>query len=325
MTTSLEPVRLALYCTGCMPGYHLPMFVGDTQGIFRRHGLDVQIMDPEPGPDNILAVDAGRYDLCLTSVAHFLNAKRREPANQARFVFMVARRTHMAAFVVAGRTTHDGRTITSHGDLKGATVIGNPDSALVREYVTLLGRIGVSPGACAPMPYEETTAGLIAGAGDVLPDFLNLLPKVEAAGGTANRIRVLPFYEAGVDVYGSGLVAGAKLREEKPEVLQRAVAALRESMIVTREEPTIGLEAFRTRLPLVNPDMAIADWQAGAPLIFGDGNDDQVGMMTDQTWRRTLDFFASAYGDPGVTDLAALRDTSFLGGSLELASPGEGK
>jgi len=63
MPTPLEPVRLAMYCTGCMPGYHLPCFAGLTQGIFRRHGLDVQIIDPDPGPDNILAVDAGRYDL----------------------------------------------------------------------------------------------------------------------------------------------------------------------------------------------------------------------------------------------------------------------
>jgi NitT/TauT family transport system substrate-binding protein len=302
-----------------MPGYHLPCFAGLTQGIFRRHGLDVQIIDPDPGPDNILAVDAGRYDLCLTSVAHFLNAKRRRPENQARFVFMVARRTHMAAFVVAGRVAQGGRTIVDHADLDGATVLGNQDSAFVREYVTLLGQIGGSPGPIVEMPYEDVIAGLVTGAGDVAPDFLNLLPKFEAAAsGTAARIRVLPFYQVGVDIYGSGLVASGELREQRPLVLDRAVTALREALITTREEPTAGLEALRTRLPMVNPDQALADWRAGEPLIFGGADDSQLGAMNDQTWQRTLDFFAGAYGDSGERELAALRDNSFLGEARDL-------
>jgi len=315
MPTPLESVRLAMYCTGCMPGYHLPCFAGIAQGIFRRHGLDVEIIDPEPGPDNILAVDAGRYDLCLTSVAHFLNAKRRQPAMEARFVFMVARRTHMAAFVVSGRVAHTGRAIAGHADLDGATVLGNADSAFVREYVTLLAHIGGSPGPVAEMPYEGVMAGLVTGKGDVAPDFLNLLPKFEAAAdGTTARITALPFYRAGVDIYGSGLVASGQLRDQRPLVLDRAVDALREALIATREEPTTGLQALRTRLPTVDSDQALADWRVGEPLIFGDGEDNQLGTMTDQTWRHTLDFFAGAYGDPGEIELAELRDNSFLGG-----------
>ncbi len=319
MPTPLEPVRLAMYCTGCMPGYHLPCFAGIAQGIFRRHGLDVEIIDPEPGPDNILAVDAGRYDLCLTSVAHFLTAKRRQPAIEPQFVFMVARRTHMAAFVVADRVAHSGQTIVEHADLDGASVLGNADSAFVREYAALLDQIGGSPGPIVEMPYEGVIAGLVSGAGDVAPDFLNLLPKFEAAAaGTAARIAALPFFRAGVDIYGSGLVASRQLREERPLVVDRAVDALREALIATREEPALGLEALRRRLPTVNPDQALADWRAGEPLIFGDGDDDLLETMSDQTWRRTLDFFANAYGDPGDIDLSALRDNSFLAGSPEL-------
>lgn len=319
MSTPLEPVRLAMYCTGCMPGYHLPCFAGLAEGIFRRRSLDVQIIDPEPGPDNILALDAGRYDLCLTSVAHYLNARRRRPAIEARFVFMVARRTHMAAFVVADRVAHGGRIIAEHTDLDGATVLGTPDSAFVCEYITLLGQIGGSPGPIVETPYEDVMAALVAGAGDVAPDFLNLLPKFEdAAEGTAARIRALPFYQAGVDIYGSGLVASGKLREERPVVLDQVVAALREALITTREEPTVGLEALRARLPMVNPDQALADWRAGEPLIFDGGDDSQLGTMSDQTWQRTLDFFKSAYGDPGEIDLSALRDSSFLGAPQEL-------
>ncbi|HWE13655.1 MAG TPA: ABC transporter substrate-binding protein [Solirubrobacteraceae bacterium] len=311
MPKPLEPVRLAMYCTGCMPGYHLPCFVGITQGIFRRHGLDVEIVDPEPGPDNILAVDAGRYDLCLTSVAHFLNAKRVEPAIEPRFVFMVARRTHMAAFAVADRIAATGRPIARHADLDGATVLGTGDSAFVREYVTLLDQIGCSPGAIVETPYEEVMSALVRGAGDVAPDFLNLMPKFAAAAGTAAHIVALPFYQAGVDVYGSGLVAGLELRTERPRVLQAAVDALREALMATREEPDLGLEALTERVPGVDRGQALADWRAGEPLIFGD-EDHELGSMNAGTWQRTLDYFAGAYGDAGDIDLDGLCDTSFL-------------
>jgi ABC-type nitrate/sulfonate/bicarbonate transport system substrate-binding protein len=304
-----------MYCTGCMPGYHLPCFVGITQGIFRRHGLDVEIVDPEPGPDNILAVDAGRYDLCLTSVAHFLNAKRLEPAIEPRFVFMVARRTHMAAFSVADRIAAHGRAIIEHADLDGATVLGVGDSAFVREYVTLLDQIGCSPGEIVETTYEEVMPALVRGDGDVAPDFLNLMPKFEAASaGTATRIVALPFYQAGIDVYGSGLVAGRELRRERPLVLQGAVDAMREALMATRDEPELGLEALTERVPTVDPGLALADWRAGEPLIFSD-EAHELGSMNAGTWQRTLDYFAGAYGDPGDVDVNALCDTSFLTGA----------
>ena len=314
MPDSPEPVRLAMYCTGCMPGYHLPCFAGNTAGIFRRHGLAVEIVDPEPGPDNILAVDAGRYDLCLTSVAHFLGAKRRRPEIASRFVFMVARRTHMAAFTVADRDAVNGRAIVDHSGLDGASVLGVPDSAFVREYVTLLDRVGCAPGPVVEVPYERTMAALVAGEGDVAPDFVNLWPKFEVAAGPATRILALPFHEAGVDIYGSGLVAGARLREQRPLVLDAAVAALREALIATRDDPTLGLGALAARLPEVDPALALADWQAGASLIFGDGHagERELGTMSAPVWRRTLAFFSDAYGDPGDVALEELCDDSYL-------------
>ena len=311
MSTTLEPVRLAMYCTGCMPGYHLPCFAGITQGIFRRHGLHVEMYDPEPGPANILAVDSGRYDLCLTSVAHFLNAKREQPEMDPRFVFMVARRTHMAAFVVAGRTAAHGRPIVEHADLDGASVLGNADSPFIGEYTALLGQLGYTPGPVVEMPYEDTMAGLVRGDADVAPDFVNILPKFQAAAGAAAEIVCLPFFEAGVDVYGSGLVAGRRLREERPEVLQNAIDALREAMIATREDPDLGLQALTDRVPTVNPDLARADWLAGEALIFGE-DDNALGAMSQPTWRRTLEYFSAAYGDPGEVDITDVADTSFV-------------
>lgn len=201
-------LRLALYCTGCIPGYHLPCFAGSARRIYERHGLNVEIVDPEPGPANALAVAAGAYDLCLTSVAHFLNAKREQPELGARFVFMLARQSHMAAFVVEGRLAAHGRPISTYADLDGASLLGERDSAFVSEYVTLMARLGGGPGPLVELPYGGIMLALAEGRGDVAADFVDLLPRFQAAADPLRvTIRALPFHEAGIDIYGSGLVA----------------------------------------------------------------------------------------------------------------------
>ena len=178
---TLHPVRLAMYCTGCIPGYQLPCFAGLTRDIFAAHGLGVTVLDPLPGPDNVRAVAAGERDFCLTSVAHFLAAKGAEPELGARFVFMVARQTHMGAFVVRGRPASHGRPIATHADLAGASLLGDPQSPFAREYDALLGLLGAARAPVVEVPYPEIELALAEGRGDVAADFVDLHPRFQAA------------------------------------------------------------------------------------------------------------------------------------------------
>ena len=58
-----ERMRVAQYCTGCIPGYQLPAYAGSERQVYDRHGLAVEILEPEGGPANIHAVGAGRFDM----------------------------------------------------------------------------------------------------------------------------------------------------------------------------------------------------------------------------------------------------------------------
>src|SRR5919204_19586 len=223
-----------------MPGYHLPLFAAAVDGIWERHGLNVELVDPYPGPANPRAAAMGRYDACLTSVAHFLRAAAEEPELAARFVTMVAQDTHMA--VLARRESG----IRDFGDLAGASVLGSPDKAFFREYETLLRHLGIERGPLVEVPYEDTMAALAAGKADVAADFLDLLPRFEAAGAD---VVTLPFRDAGIDVYGSGLVAGTRFIDERPEALRRLVGALREALEAAEDDAERALAALRERIP----------------------------------------------------------------------------
>lgn len=294
-----------------MPGYHLPYFTAAAIGLYDQHGLDVEIVDPEPGIENVRAVARGAYDACLTSVAYFLGAKDADPALPARFVFMVARRTHMAAFCVAGRATAAGRVPATFADLDGASVLGSADSPFVREYLGAAAALGIDTGPLVELPYDEVMDGLAAGRGDVAADYLDLLPAFESAAAPHGvEVRSLPFYSAGLDLYGSGLVVGDRLLVERPEAVRRLVAAVRGALELTRRTPRIGLALLSDRFPDAEEKRTLDGWRAGEPLIFGDG-DGAVGAMDEATWERTITHHAATHGTQSIPAAAAF-DASFL-------------
>src|SRR5919202_2452604 len=264
-----------------MPGYHLPLFAAAATGIWERHGLEVELVDPYPGPANARAAAMGRYDACLTSVAHFLHAKAEEPELGARFVTMVADDTHMAVF--ARRESG----IRDFADLAGASVLGSADSAFLREYDALLRHLGLDRGVLVDVPYEETMDALTAGKADVAADFLDLLPAFEAAGAD---VVALPFADAGIDVYGSGAVAGTHFIDERPDALRRLLVALRDALEETRRDPGRGVDAMRARIPDVDVRRALRGWEAGQRLVFLDK------PMDAEKWQRTIDHHAEAHG-----------------------------
>jgi NitT/TauT family transport system substrate-binding protein len=314
-----ERLSMTMYCTGCIPGYQLPAFAGETEDIFRRHDLSIEILDPLPQAENIRAVAEGRNDLCLTSVAHFLTARREDPDLGARFVFMIARQSHMGAFVVRGRKGPHGRRIKKHRDLDGASLLGDPNSAFGREYRTLLRRLGIEPGpAIEDVDYPDIMRALAEGRGDVAADFVDLLPRFQSVADPLGvRIDVMPFHEAGIDVYGSGLVTSTRLLRERPDTVRAAVAAFHEALLASKENPALGLEALIDQVPGADPDLVVAGWKAGSSLIF-DAETTALGTMNAEKWQRTLEYHADAHGGPRDIDVESVFDGSVLAGAEPL-------
>jgi NitT/TauT family transport system substrate-binding protein len=262
------------------------------------------------------AVAAGRYDVCLTSVAHFLRAKADDPQLAARFVFMVARRPHLAAFVVDGRPALHGRPIESVADLDGASVLAPPESGLGREYGALLSTLGAEPGP--PVESRRTFDAIAAGEADVGLEFLEMLPRYEAAASERGvSVRALPFYEAGLDVYGSGLVAGNGLIERRSDVVRRIVDAVAEALVAARDDPWPGAEGMRAQYRGVDPSRAVAAWETGHPLVFFD---EALGVMDEAGWERTIAHHALVHGTPRVPAAEAF-DPSFAPAQVASGAP----
>ncbi len=276
-----QRVRLSMYCIGCLPGYHVPYVSAASDGLFAEHGLDVEILDPIPGPENVRRVATGGSEFCLTSVAHYLKARAQYGDLAARFVAPIVRRHPIGALVAADSP------FRNPADLSGRRVGGSADKGLLAEYQAALRHLGFEPGVVVETSYGDAPAALARGDIDAVPDFIDLVPRTRHQAGIP--VRAVHF---ALDVYGHGLVAADTVPTETVTRMIDAAAAALERQ---RANPTTGFGEMAARYPEANLAYAEEGWRLGEPNIF---TGEPVGSSTQERWEATIAYTAAAYNVP---------------------------
>jgi ABC-type nitrate/sulfonate/bicarbonate transport system substrate-binding protein len=267
----------------------MPYIRAATEGLFERHGLHVELLEPAPRVANILRVADGGADFCLTSVAYFVKACAARSTVPARFVAAITQRSPMAAVVL------EGSSIRSLDDLSGARVGGHGDGGLLKEYVGALAHLRQEAPVVVDVEYVDAPAALRDGDIDVMGDFIDLQPKIRRVAGP---VRALSF---GIEVYASGLVASERLPLELVTRMRDAVVG---ALQHHRASPELGVEPLLARYPGTNPDDALESWRLIEPLIFAGA---EPGTMTEDRWQRSIDYAAAVHGVPRPADAAVFR------------------
>jgi ABC-type nitrate/sulfonate/bicarbonate transport system substrate-binding protein len=257
----------------------MPYLRAARDGLFERHGLAVDLMEPaSSGVDNVMRVADGGADFTLTSVAYFVMASAQRPDLAARFVAVITQRSPMAAVVL------EDSPIESLDELGAASVGGGGShGGLVTEYLGALAHLGYAASRVVDIEYHDAPAALRNGVIDAMADFVDLQPKIARIAGP---VRALPF---GIDVYASGLVAADRL---PLELVERVRDALIEALTQHRAAPELAVDALVARYPDIDPGEALEGWSLIEPLIFTEHG---VGSMTEERWQRSLDYAAGVH------------------------------
>ncbi len=249
--------------------------------MFADRGLQIELLEPAPGPENVRRVAQGDADFCLTSVNHYLTARAQTGDLAARFVAVVVQRSPIAAIVA------DDAEIQSRSDLAGRRIAGPPDGRLVAEYEAALVTQGIGASVLVPTAYAEAPAALARGEADAVPDFADLVPRVRRQAGIA--VRAVP---VGLDVYASGLVAGDRVPAELVERMRESIVAALE---LQRDDPKAGLSELVHRYPGVDPADALEGWALVEPNIFTGA---RPGSMNPSRWQETLTYACTTHRLP---------------------------
>ncbi len=284
-------VRFGLYCTHCMPGYHLPYVAAASPGgLFAEYGLDVEILEPVDGPGqaNVHRVSAGDAEFCLTSVAYYLMARAEAPDLAARFVAVVGRRSPMAGIVAAGSALHEP------ADLAGRRTGALDGERLLIEYTAALAMHAAGRPVLVPLAYADAPAALGRGEIDVVPDFADLVWRVRRQAGI--DVRAIP---VGAPYYANGVVAWDHVPDDRVIAVREAVALALERQ---RHRPDTGVEALIERYPDADRADAVEGWQYAEQTIFGPA---PAGSMDHDTWTASLAYTGRVHGLP-VPDVSTV-------------------
>lgn len=266
-------------------------------GLFAEHGLDVEILDPSGGPDNIARVASGGSDFALTSVNHYLSAVARHGELAARFVAIVVQRSPIGALVAASSD------LRKPADLAGLRLGGDPANPQTIELVASLEHRGIAAPTVVEMPDPGLArAALARGEIDAIPALVDALPRRRRQAGIALRA-----IRAGRDdVYASGLLAADRFSDDEAWQVRQAVAAAVENQ---RRRPSAGLDTMDARYADDRTEDAPEGWALLEPFLF---TGDPVGSMDGRRWESTLDFLCRIRGLPRPASQSVFRP-QFLG------------
>lgn len=191
---------------------------------------------------------------------------------------MIVRRSPIAGLV----TVSSG--LENPTDLPGRRVGGPRDGRLVAEFVAALRHLGLGDPTLVDIPYADAPAALGRGEVEVVPDFIDLVPRTRRQAGVPIR-----GIHLGIDIYGSGLVAADSVPDH---IVERMCNAVEESLRRQRVQPERGLTELVNRYPDVDRSEALEGWRLLAPQVF---TGEDLKSMDSDRWRRTVEYATGAH------------------------------
>lgn len=249
----------------------MPAQVGAAQGIFAKHGLNVQIVDFSAGSDLVKAIAGGTIDVGEATGLDVVSAA----ANgiDLKAFYGTAAKTPMSVIVKAGSPIH------SLADLKGKPVGISKFGSLTDFTVKLIEqKTGLSADAIKEVPLGAPSANMAAlrkgdVAGIVLP--VEFAANLAAAGTQATALRVS---DLTTDSQFAILAASSGYLKANADAVKRLVAAYAEAIryIQANQDGTVSLAESKLGM---KPAVATQTYQELAPDFTPTGSIDVAGMQ----------------------------------------------
>jgi len=163
------------------------------------------------------------------------------------------------------------------------------------------------PGALGPLLMTGKTDAIIA----CLTDVSRYTGQAKEAG---KEIVVLPWSEAGLELYSASLVANNTFLEERPDVAKRFVAAMMKSVEFAQSNPDKAGAAVSAMVPELGSEDVTSSWLDASKLVFNSVTEaDGLGAFEPARLAATWARVSAAQGlDPAALDPESIVDRSFI-------------
>ncbi len=291
-------------------GDKAPIYVCIHQGFCAAEGLEVTLEQGRGSAEAITKIATGTSDIGTAGIEALMAARATEdvPVTAVMNVF----NTGPHAFYT---TTESG--ITTLADIQGHSVATSPftssnvflplvlaENGLTDADITLT---NADPGALGPLLMTGQTDAIVAW----LTDVSRYAGQAEEAG---KELVILPWADAGLELYSASLMASDSFLAERPDVARRFLVAYRKSLIFAYENPELAGAAVAAIVPELSAEDVTGSWLDASKLAFNDLTETYgLGAFDADRLAKTWARVAEAQDlDPASLDPETIVDRSFL-------------
>lgn len=288
-----------------------PVYVGIKEGFFKEAGLEVSISGGRGSTDAITKIATGQSDIGSADIGALMAARVQDGTLPVKVVFTIFNQAPHAFF------TLKGSGIESVADIDGKQVATSPFTSSNAFLPLVLRENGLAedavrlnrtdPGALGPMLMNGNTDAIIAWV-------TNVALFDAQASLVGKEMVVIPWSEAGLELYSSSVVASERFLTERPDVAKRFISAFARSIEFTNANPKAAAAALHSMVPEVDPDVAAAQILDTMKLVYNEVTEaDGLGALTAERVALTWDWVAQAEGlDKDALDPETIVDRSLL-------------
>lgn len=288
---SLTPLTLSLDWNSYV-AYHAPFALAEESGIWAEHGLSVQQTMPGGSGDALIEVGTAKTDLAWADLST-------SAASMLQGVPVTAVAT-VQTKNASGLTVLEGTSLESAADVPGMRIGSTPGGSDATLIGAFLRANDIDPEAVdiVNLPANGKFAALMTGEVDAISgQVYYYVSSAQSQGVTATG---KSYSDMGLDVLDHGFVANDAFLAEQPEAVTRFLAAYREALARTIEDPASACTVLTEKSEgALLPEDCESQLEGWLPLV-GDPADPAWGTNEEADWTSTVDVlteFGGAEGD----------------------------
>ena len=265
-------------------GRHAYYFVALEKGYYARQDLDVQIVRGQGSADAVKQVAAGTAQMGFADMAAVILGRGND-AIPAKVVCIVYAKPPHAIYVLKDSG------ITKPKDLEGKKIADTAFSAVPKLFDAYAKAAQIDAGKVTWLvATSDALPGMLTtGRADGIGQFIVGEPLLSKSAAP-KQVFALSYADAGLDLYGNGIIASDELIKSKPDLIRRFATAtmqgLRDAIANPQEAGTIMNKHHRE----VDTDIATAETRIVGTLVG-----QPLGVLDPARVKKTLEIVSGAY------------------------------
>jgi NitT/TauT family transport system substrate-binding protein len=292
-------------------GSNAAFFLADQKGWYADAGLTCQF-DISGGAGEVVSrVASGVYDAGIGDINVMSEFDSKNPAQAIKVVYMMYFRSPLSVVTLAKTG------ITKPTDLAGRKIGAAANDGAFRLFQAYVKATGLDPSGIQwdMVGLQLREAVLARGDVDAILGFDSTMDfGLQKTGISPDDIRILYYSDAGLDLYGNGIMVSQKLRTENPDAVKRFLAVTARAWQAAIADPPAAIAALQKHSPLINPALELPklQWLIKNQLVTDESKADGLGGVRPARLAKALETLAATYKLPVTLKPEDVFDPSFL-------------